>query len=74
VVPGPSQIEARVTRVNADSQGNVTLTLDNGQVWSVQQGNQWLQSGDTVTIRQASLGSFLLTTPSRHSYRVRRVQ
>jgi hypothetical protein len=74
VVPGPSQIEARVTRVNADSQGNVTLTLDNGQVWSVQQGNQWLQSGDNVTIRQAALGSFLLTTPSRHSYRVRRVQ
>jgi len=74
VVPGPSQIEARVTRVNADSQGNVTLTLDNGQVWSVQQGNQWLQSGDNVTIRQAALGSYLLTTPSRHSYRVRRLQ
>jgi uncharacterized cupin superfamily protein len=74
VVPGPSRIEARVTRVNADSQGSVTLTLDNGQVWSVQQGDQWLQSGDHVTIRQAALGSYLLTTPAHHSYRVRRLQ
>jgi hypothetical protein len=74
VVPGPSQIEARVSRVQADSQGNVTLTLDNGQVWSAQQGDQWLQPGDKVTIRQAALGSYLLTTPSRHSYRVRRLQ
>jgi len=74
VVPPPSQIEARVTWVNADSQGNVTVTLDNGQVWAVNQGNQWLQSGDNVTIRQAALGSYLLTTPSRHSYRVRRLQ
>ena len=74
VVPGPSQIEARVSRVNADAQGNVTLTLENGQVWSVQQGDHWLQSGDNVTIRQAALGSYLLTTPARHSYRVRRLQ
>jgi hypothetical protein len=60
--------------VNADSQGHVTLTLDNGQVWSVNQGDQWLQSGDKVTIHQAALASYLLTTPSRHSYRARRLQ
>jgi uncharacterized cupin superfamily protein len=63
-----------VSRINADSQGHVTLTLDNGQVWWVQQGDQWLQSGDNVTIRQAALASYLLTTPTRHSYRVRRLQ
>jgi hypothetical protein len=74
VTPGPSKIEARVARVSADAQGNFTLTLDNGQLWSVQQGDQWLQSGDTVTIRQAALSSYLLTTPTRHSYRVRRLQ
>ena len=73
VTPGPTKIEARVARMSASSQG-ATVTLDNGQVWSVQQPDQWLQSGDTVTIRQASLGSYLLTTPTRHSYRARRLQ
>ena len=73
-VPEPAKIEARVTRVNADRQGNATLILDNGQTWSVQAADQWLQSGDQITIRQAALGSYLLTTPARHTYRVHRVQ
>ena len=73
-VPEPPKIEARVTRVNADRQGNATLILDNGQTWAVQAPDQWLQSGDQVTIRQAALGSYLLTTPARHTYRVHRVQ
>jgi hypothetical protein len=73
-VPEPAKIEARITRVNADRQGNATLILNNGQTWSVQAPDQWLQPGDNVTIRQAALGSYLLTTPARHTYRVHRVQ
>jgi len=33
-----------------------------------------VQAGDTVTIRRGALGSFLMTTPARHSYRVQRLQ
>jgi hypothetical protein len=32
-----------------------------------------VRPGDTVTIKRAALGSFLMMTPSRHSYRVERL-
>jgi hypothetical protein len=70
----PQKIQARVARVSADRQGNVTVTLDNGQTWAVHEPNPVLQSGEAVTIRHAALGSYLLTTGQRHSYRVQRLQ
>ena len=33
-----------------------------------------IKSGDEVTIRRASLGSYLMTIPGRHTYRVQRTQ
>jgi hypothetical protein len=71
---GPQKIEARVARISADLHGNVSVILDNGQTWSVREPDPRLQSGDTVTIRQAALGSYLLTTATRYSYRVQRLQ
>jgi hypothetical protein len=72
--PGPEKIDVRVVSVTTDRQGHVTLTLDNGQTWAVQDTDPRLRSGDTVTIRHAALGSYLLTTPARHSYRVERLR
>jgi len=72
--PGPDKIEARVVGLTADRQGHVTVTLDNGQTWAVSDADSRLQSGDTVTIRHAALGSYLLTTTARHSYRVQRLK
>jgi hypothetical protein len=70
------KIVARVTTVREDRQGNVTVILDNGQTWAIHERDRdpLLQSGDAVTIRRAALGSFLMTTPDRHSYRVQRLQ
>jgi hypothetical protein len=58
------------------STGYWLITLDNGQVWQQTEldPNVWLDAGDRVTIRKASLGSFLLVTPGSYSTRVRRLQ
>ena len=67
-------IQARVTRVGFGQLGQKSLALDNGQTWLVTEGDARAESGDLVTIRRAALGSFLMTTPSTRTYRVRRTQ
>jgi hypothetical protein len=73
-VQSPQKIKARVASLSADRHRNVTVILDNGQTWAVFEPDPVLQLGDAVTIRHAALGSYLLTTARRHSYRVQRLQ
>jgi hypothetical protein len=73
-VQGPQQINAVVTGVSVDRQGSVLVALDNGQSWTFNDPDARLNAGDAVTIRRAALGSFLMTTPSRHTYRVQRTK
>jgi hypothetical protein len=70
----PELIQARVTQLTTDRMGNVYVTLDNTQVWTFNEGNSALRAGDTVSIKHAALGSFLLITADHHSYHARRVQ
>ena len=70
---GPKSIKAMVTRVGGGGAGAFTVTLDNGQLWSLEPDAS-LHEGDAVTIRRAALGSFLLVTPERRSYRARRLR
>jgi len=72
--PGPQQIGAVVTGLSVDRQGSVLVSLDNGQSWTFKEADARLNAGDAVTIRRAALGSFLMTTPSRHTYRVQRTK
>lgn len=70
-----SQIEAIVTYVRKSANKKLTVTLDNGQIWR-QLDNQPmpLKSGETVIVRKASLGSFLMEKRSgSRSIRVKRV-
>ncbi len=70
-----SQIEAKVTDVQKSTYKKLTVTLDNGQIWQ-QLDNQRmpLKSGETVVVREASLGSFLMEKKSGgRSIRVKRV-
>jgi hypothetical protein len=69
---GPQQIRAVVTGLSVDRLGSVLVSLDNGQSWTLTDADARLNAGDAVTIRRAALGSFLMTTPSRHTYRVHR--
>lgn len=70
----PQSVTARVTRLADDGRGQMLVGLDNGQTWLTDEVDPRLGLGDKVTIKRAALGSFLLTTPTKRSYRARRTQ
>jgi hypothetical protein len=67
---------ATVKTVRKLPSGYWLIGLDNDQVWQQTEidPNIWLRPGDQVTIRRASMGSYLLVTPAQYSTRVRRLQ
>jgi hypothetical protein len=70
------RIEVAVTKVEKKPLGEFVLTLENGQVWAQKSPEPGMRPkvGDTVTIRRASLGSFLLTASNGRSTQVSRVR
>jgi hypothetical protein len=74
----PPQIQAVVLNVGKQGygQGALLITLDNGQIWAQAESvtHVRIKKGDTITIRKASLGSFLLVTASDVAMRVRRLR
>lgn len=74
LMQGPSSIHARLQGVTSNPYGDTIVQLDNGQAWKVEQSDAPLWSGEAVTIRRAALGSFLMVTSDRHSYRVERLR
>jgi len=71
---GPAAIKSAVSQMTEDRLHNITVVLDNGQTWAFIEPEPRLRPGDTVTIKRASFGSFLMLTPSRRSYRVERLK
>jgi hypothetical protein len=71
---GPKLITAHIAAVSAGQSGQATIVLDSGQSWAVLDNDGRLTAGDAVTIKKATLGAFLMMTPSNHSYRVRRLK
>ncbi len=74
---GPVKIEAHVAKlIQGGITGQSLLILDNGQAWMFVDPADGvrLSPGDPVAIKRASLGSFLLLTPSKQSYHVRRTR
>jgi hypothetical protein len=73
---GPAAIQARVAKIIDNRSGLVHVVLDNGQTWMLTEADEdaRLGLGDPVTIKRASLGSFLMVTQSKRSYHVRRTQ
>lgn len=71
-----AQIEARISSIDhGGSGGRRTVTLDNGQRWSLEGITAGpLAPGDVVHIRQAALGSHMLRTPGGANLRARRVR
>ncbi len=72
----PDRIQATVTAITYRSDGKFTATLDNGQVWSQAETNTKVRPavGETVTVRRATLGSYLLTGRLGLATRARRVR
>jgi hypothetical protein len=71
---GPKSISAHINAVSAGQSGQSTIVLDSGQAWTVLDDDGRVAVGDAVTIKKATLGAFLMMTPSHHSYRVRRLR
>ena len=70
------RLVVKVTEVSKRPNGTHVITLDNGQVW-VEQNIDYsfrVEVGETVTIKPAALGSYLLSTPSNRSTRVSRLK
>ena len=62
-----------VTQVARTANGRFVVTLDNGQVWAQLERDPAaeVQTGDQVTVRKASLGSYMMVTKSGVRTRVR---
>jgi hypothetical protein len=69
-----SSIESRVVQVKHGHYDRFVLELENGQVWqqSETMPDVELRPGDTVTIKRAALGSFMLVNRYGVATRVRR--
>jgi hypothetical protein len=71
---GLQSIQAHVANVFTDRMKNAFVLLDNGQMWAYEGDDGRLRPGDPITIKRASLGSFIMLTQSRRSYHVTRTR
>jgi hypothetical protein len=71
-----TEYSATLTKVDTRSANGYLLVLDNGQVWQTTEAHSdlLLNEQDTVTIKPAGFGGFLLKTPNKQIVRVVRVR
>ena len=73
VAADPS-LEARVAALGNSASGRMTVLLEGGALWELADGDPLLAVGDTVTLKRATFGSFIMNTPGHRSHRVRRLR
>ena len=66
-------ITQKVIAIGSNSRGRVTVTLPGEQVWELDNSDPVLATGDLVTVKRGTLGSFLLTTPAGRIHRAHRI-
>jgi hypothetical protein len=70
-------VSAKIASARQDGSGKWILRLEDGAVWQqvdVQELTLYPKPGQGVTIRKASLGSFMASVEGRRAFRVRRVE
>src|SRR5882724_9264019 len=67
-------LEARVASVGSSASGHMTVLLEGGALWELDDADPLLAAGETVTITRAVLGSYIIHTPSDRSHRARRLR
>ena len=67
-------ITEKVIAVNYDTYGRETVRLEGGGTWQLAGSDPLLANGDSVTINRATLGSYIMTTASGRTHRVRRLR
>ena len=74
VAPAPaSSVTLKVVGTGASAGGHPTVALEGGQLWELDEADPLLNAGDQVSIKRATLGSFLMTTPSGRTHRAHRL-
>lgn len=72
--PATPALEARIVALGRSAGDRMTVTLDGGALWElVDDSDPLLAVGDAVTIKRAALGSYLMSTPTKRTHRVRRL-
>jgi len=66
-------LEARVLGLGRTTAGRMSVSLEGGAVWELDQADPLLAIGDTVTLTRAAFGSYLLHTPTGRTHRVERL-
>jgi hypothetical protein len=69
-----SLITAKVVSLGSSSRGHSTVTLEGDQVWELDSADPVLATGQTVTVKRGTLGSFILTTAAGRLHRVHRIR
>lgn len=67
-------VTGKVVALSYDSYGRETVSLEGGAMWQLAGSDALLANGDSVTVKRAALGSYVLTTPSGRTHRVRRLR
>jgi hypothetical protein len=67
-------ITAKVISLGSNSRGHSTVTLEGDQVWELDSADPVLATGQTVTVKRGTLGSFILTTAAGRLHRVHRIR
>jgi len=68
-------LEARVVGLGQSADGRMTVRLEGGGLWELlEERDPLLAVGDKVSVRRAALGSYLMSTPTRRTHRVRRLR
>jgi hypothetical protein len=67
-------ISAKVVSLGSNSSGHSTVTLEGNQVWELDSADPVLATGQTVTVKRGTLGSFILTTAAGRLHRVHRIR
>jgi len=68
-----SSLQARVVAVGNSASGRMTVSLEGGQLWELDDADPLLAVGETVSIHRAALGSFLMQTATKRTHRVHRL-
>ena len=72
-VVAAKSLEAHVVALGRSQGGYVTVSLEGGAIWELDEEDPLLAVGQSVTITRAALGSYILRTPSQRTHRVRRL-
>jgi hypothetical protein len=67
-------VKGKVVDLKYDAYGRETISLEGGAVWQLAGSDALLAKGDEVTIKRATMGSYLMTTSAGREHRVKRLR